>query len=506
MSESPWYSYSYPYMWGLTIVNRVLGGLRLVSIAPRLVWAVVVSIVFCDGHAGSVMKFVRAVQGVKMFVKSRKPSPPSPGVVRLYVWDLSYFSGKVRGYVRYRNNTAGLKFEEVIATPKILLEVLLEATGSNTVPQVQMSDGRVIQDSTEIIDVLDELYPSVAALPDVTTRPCQRLVCQILELLGDEWLLVPAYHYRWAYSGNGSASQSIPQGGGLNPPNHRDFNELQWGSFLRPDGTDSEKCGAAQFLFDNILFSRTGSKHGLHCLGVTWDTVDAWEASCKNILRILDNHLAKHDFVLGSRPSTADYGLLGPLYAHLYRDPVPGDMMRKGYPRVVKWCERCHNGDVVELGNWLADDAIPETILPLLQVFFTEMWPTLVSQCRQLRWYCKTIHDGRSKLPSKSFGPHHSDQIGFGPLTHRFSLPFGKAGTEDTISCGTRMIVPYQNWMLQRIENSLVSNMNPKGVQMLLEKLDGGNELLKIPTMLNGCRVRKEGGLIYPMNPQPEMC
>ena len=37
----------------------------------------------------------------------------------------------------------------------------------------------------------------------------------------------------------------------------------------------------------------------------------------------LDRHFASHRFLFGDRPSLGDYGLIGPLYAHLGRDPWP---------------------------------------------------------------------------------------------------------------------------------------------------------------------------------------
>ena len=51
-----------------------------------------------------------------------------------------------------------------------------------------------------------------------------------------------------------------------------------------------------------------------------------------------------YPFVLGHSPSTADFGLLGPIYAHLYRDPVPGAILRRDYPLVCQWAVRCHEG------------------------------------------------------------------------------------------------------------------------------------------------------------------
>ena len=34
-------------------------------------------------------------------------------------------------------------------------------------------------------------------------------------------------------------------------------------------------------------------------------------------------------------------GMMGPFYAHLYRDPVPGKILKMRAPRVVEWIERC---------------------------------------------------------------------------------------------------------------------------------------------------------------------
>jgi hypothetical protein len=43
----------------------------------------------------------------------------------------------------------------------------------------------------------------------------------------------------------------------------------------------------------------------------------------------------------------ADFALLGPLYAHLYRDAVSGFALRTGRPLVAEWVERTnHTGDL----------------------------------------------------------------------------------------------------------------------------------------------------------------
>ena len=58
-----------------------------------------------------------------------------------------------------------------------------------------------VKDSTEIMEHLD-LLTGVTTLPPLST-PKQRLASLLIELLGDEWLLPAAFHWRWAYTGAG---------------------------------------------------------------------------------------------------------------------------------------------------------------------------------------------------------------------------------------------------------------------------------------------------------------
>ena len=483
------------------LANRIFCMCAVLPHGPRLLWQIAQSKMRGDGDAALVLKWLQSVNGHSSSGSSRTLlAPPADGCVRLFGWELSYFSGKIRGFLRYKAKVAGLRFDEVVATPGVISDVLFEATKSSAVPQVQLPDGRIVQDSKEIMDEIEQLYPSGPVLPDGDNRPCQRLVCQIIELLGDEWLLVPAFHWRWAYSGNGSTSQRMPNTGGDEPPSHREYNELQWGTFLRPDGSDAEKCRTARWLFDNVMLTEIGVKDGMRCLGVSWDTVAAWEASCKNVLQIFEAHLAVHDYVLGGRPSTADFGLLGPLYAHLYKDPVPGEMIRRQFPLVAKWIVRCHDGLVgrSDNGDWLPDDDIPESILPMLGVFFSEMWPVLQSSCHIISRYLASTHNRSNPLPGKSFSASHPDQMRSGPLVHNFTLPFDKSGRPGGTSHGRRMVLPYQVWMLQRLEPTIQQHSTEVG--KLLRRVAGGMPLLDLSTLLDGCRVRKQGGRIYALN------
>ena len=86
--------------------------------------------------------------------------------------------------------------------------------------------------------------------------------------------------------------------------------------------------------------------------------IPAIEQSYRRLLGELDAHFRDHDFLFGGRPSIGDFGLIGPMYAHLYRDPYPGKLMRETAPNVAAWVERMQSPEPVD-GDFLADDGFP---------------------------------------------------------------------------------------------------------------------------------------------------
>ena len=435
---------------------------------------------------------------------------------RLFSWEHSYFSGKARAYLRFkaRMGALGAGFEDILATPELIQGLLIPRSGSPAVPQLETPDGSWIQDSSEIIDHCEAAHPEAGVVPDIS-RPRQRLAAYLIELLADEWLVVPAFWERWYFSEDGRA------------PSHRGFNEQQWGAVIAAGapGTARRDAGA-QFFRDafGIAESRTNPRAvyaGLLHLGVDERTEPAWQASQHRVLCLLEDHFSHHDYLLGGAPSLADFGLLGPLYAHLYRDAVSGFALRTHFPLVCEWVERsngegCLNarsydqklyslddkGELVgrvansDGGAWLPDDALAETLLPLLGVFFEEMWPVLVDALDQLTAYVASDqHKSGGELPGKTFiatPGFETLQTGEGPLTQDFELGGVK---------GSRMVVPYHAWMLGRLQAAIAPCLDAPGGQQalgeLLSAFPRGVELLELPRLLAGCTVRKEGGLLY---------
>jgi hypothetical protein len=145
---------------------------------------------------------------------------------------------------------------------------------------------------------------------------------------------------------------------------------------------------------------------------------------------------------------------------------------------------------------WLAGDRIPPTLLPVLEVFFLEMWPALASALAALRAYLASgRHAPGAELPGKTFTPtpgFEALQTGDGPLTHEFEL----GGLRER-----RMVVPYHVWMLQRladvIRECVATQPGRAQIEGLLAEFPGGRELLELDAALRGLRVRKAGGRIF---------
>jgi len=440
---------------------------------------------------------------------------------RHYSWEHSYFSGKTRAYLRFKERAGalGAGFEDVLATPELVMGLLLPRSGSRSVPQLEAPDGTWVQDTSAIIDHCEAAHPEMPVVPDSEAAPRQCLASHLIEMVADEWLIVPAFWERWFFSEDGRE------------PSHRAHNEQQWGAVFAAGQPGEIRRATGANLFEamfGISHSRTepqGTYAGLVHLGCDDRTERAWQASQHRVLGCLEAHFARHDYVFGGRPGLADFALLGPFYAHVYRDAVAGFALRSFFPITTEWVERANgegalnartwgqklysvgeDGSLVgrpatsDGGEWLADDAMPETLIPLLGIFFEEMWPVLESSMRVLTDYIASDeHELGGELPGGSFmatpGFEHLQTDG-GPLSHEFEIGGVKS---------RRMVVPYQVWMLGRVESVLdacmASASSRAAVEELLGRFPRGPELLGLADLLDGCRVRKEGGLLYSTPP-----
>jgi hypothetical protein len=128
-------------------------------------------------------------------------------------------------------------------------------------------------------------------------------------------------------------------------------------------------------------------------LGVTPQTAPAIEAAHLELLDCLDVHFQHVPYLLGGHPSIADFGFMAPLYAHLGRDPAPALLMATRAPNVARWKERMNlavigDAEFPDLAPaFAADDALPPTLEPVLELVFRNWTTELVANAeRYRRW------------------------------------------------------------------------------------------------------------------------
>lgn len=338
----------------------------------------------------------------------------------LYGAPISYFAGKARAYLRRKH----IPYEEILITPDIWESVILPRVGYPIMPVVVTPEDETLQDTTEIIDFLEQRFPDQSVYP---TGPKQRLAALLIEIYADEWLWNTALYYRWAYD--------------------EEWIYKEWGRMAAPGKPVEEQLAAARS--QSEYFRGT-----LPALGVTAASAPAIEASYEALLADLNIHFERYPFLLGSRPSIGDYGLIAPFYGHLYRDPACGKIMRSLAPRVSEWVERMEFALEPLTGEFLSDDEIPETLIPVLSRAMTEQMPVLAATVEKIAaWAAKlgtteeaTFDESTPFSLAREAGGKQGDGDAR-PLVPRYLDWHDVMIGNVTVP---RRIHPYSQWMLQR--------------------------------------------------------
>jgi glutathione S-transferase len=265
------------------------------------------------------------------------------GIYTLYGAQISNYSAKVRSYLTFKK----VLFQEVVASNDVYDRILVPVIGFRMMPVLRTPEGELLQDSTEIIDAMEKRFPGVPIYP---STPRQHLAALLLEAYAHDWVRIPAMYYRWAF-----------------PKYNHEYLIREFGRMYEPTA----------HLDQQIEIGDKGSawtRQRLPSLGVTERTIPQFEAWAERLLGWLDQHFARHDYLLGTRPCTADFTLMGPLYGHLYRDPYSTLLLRRIGPSVIRWIERMNSAPAAG-GDYLPQDEVPATLLPVLRHAFAEYVP-----------------------------------------------------------------------------------------------------------------------------------
>ena len=280
-------------------------------------------------------------------------SPKSPFI--LWGTPHSLYTGKARSCLIKK----GLAFVERCPSHPDYKVRVRPAVGLVTFPVLETPEGQFIQDSTDIVTYLDSLDSPSSETFMTPSTPVQRVVARLIDGFGLAGMLQAAMHYRWSYRDE----QEL-------------FLQTEFGRGLYAGADREARRNAGKRVMD--FFSSS-----LPALGITHETVPAIETAYEELLEALDVHFQSYPYVMGWRVSIADLGLIAPMYAHLGRDPYPTALMKKRAPNVARWVERMQLPNTPDGeysphdADWLPDDAIPNTLEPVLALVFKDWGPQL---------------------------------------------------------------------------------------------------------------------------------
>ena len=245
-------------------------------------------------------------------------------------WDvygsrISYYTGKLEAWLRLY----GIDYRILPVGGN--MEMLKREAGASQMPVVQMADGRWMSDTTPILAWLDSqradgpsIYPEDPAL---------RFIGLLIEDYADEWLWRSAMHYRWSYRLDREYASEIlyeeQVKEALKVPRfvgRRMMVKRQLGGFVKNDGVDD-----------------TSRAHA--------------DATYVNALTCMEAILSQRPFLLGNRPTVADFGMLGPMFRHFGQDPTPSEIMRQKGPHVFAWVARMWGLSLSDLDGELIESA-----------------------------------------------------------------------------------------------------------------------------------------------------
>jgi glutathione S-transferase len=286
----------------------------------------------------------------------------------LYGMRASLYTGKARAYLIKQD----IEYAEVVPGSRRFLKEIVPKIGRMIIPTLETPDGEIVQDSTEIIDYFED--KGLARQSAYPTTPRQLAVAHVLELYGSEGLLRPAMHYRWNF-----------------PEVNDAFIERNFADGLRPGAPAAAALEAAQQGMERMRMAGAA-------FGVSPETIPLIESAYLELLELLQAHLGGAPYLLGGRPSLADYGLIAPLYAHLSRDPHPSTLMKQQAHRVFRWTESMnsknaeHGGISSGSSDFFSDDEIPRSLKAILRHAAEDLVPETEATARFIDEWLDT-HD-----------------------------------------------------------------------------------------------------------------
>ncbi len=235
------------------------------------------------------------------------------------------------------------KFDVEEPKPVLLPVMIFDVNGEN----------KAICDSTPIIRHLEDDFTERSVIP---RDPPLAFLNYLLEDFGDEWVTKYMFHYRWHFKDDiNNAGTRLP--------------------LLYDVSLDEERHGAFKKHISDLQIGR------LWVVGSNEKTAPVIEASFKRFLEHMEQFLTLNPFLLGKRPSSADFAIYGQLTQLVGFDPTPRAIACQNSPRVMSWLELLEDlsGLEVKDSDWLSFEAAQTCLSSIFKEIGKGYVPALVA-------------------------------------------------------------------------------------------------------------------------------
>ena len=212
-------------------------------------------------------------------------------------------------------------------------------------------------DSTPILRRLENDYPGRQVIPE---DPALAFINYLLEDFADEFLTKYMFHYRWHYEADADkAGTMLPL--------------IEFSQIL----SDEDHAQIKSFITQRQV-------ERLWVVGSSDATADLIDRSFKVFIKHFNDHLAKSRFLLGEKPSSADFGFFGQISQLVLFDPTPRAICHELAPRVVAWVELMQDlsGLDANINSWTKFEESPDTLKAILGVFGDMYAPLLLENAK----------------------------------------------------------------------------------------------------------------------------
>ena len=242
----------------------------------------------------------------------------------------SPYSMKMRAILRYRRITH-------IWSHGAIGQEMAQKQRAPVIPVLEFPDGHTANDTTPLIYSLEERHAERSIVPD---DPAMAFLAHLIEDFADEWVTKAMFGYRWL----------------------EEVDQIQMSRWL---AVDAMKGGTLEKINQFADYFRERQVGRMALVGCTRENFTLIENSTRRLLDALEAHVVNEQWLFGSQPSLAEFGLYGQL-SQLGTDPTAQEMMRADYPYTFRWLLHVDDASGIE-GEWDAPDAdlkpVTKTIL-----------------------------------------------------------------------------------------------------------------------------------------------